>query len=277
MIYFNNLNLDFFPNAAVWIKIIGAGKTGINALSYIKDVDKDNSFVTLAVPDKNFIANSRAEILDFISGTNWLLVIADIEDVEDLSIAECIGEIKSHCELITSIILCPSAEDERLKNIPDNFGTWIILPKDKIAATGLTNNEIIYQIIDKITCVQSMDILIGLDFADVVATLKNGGRACIGFSKSVDAENNSLVAVKNALKSPLFIEDIGKAKKVLLAFVGNVEFLIMLEANEAATFLDNELPQSENIFDGVLFQVVRDDNSPDGVTAFVLATNFEEI
>ena len=212
-----------------WIKIIGVGKNGINALSYFKDVDKDNSFTALAVSDKNFIANSRAEILNFISGTDWC-----------------------------------------------NFGTWIILPADKISATGLTNNEIIYQVVDKITCIQSRNCVIGMDFTDVVTTLENQGRACIGFGESLDAENNSLAAVKNALKSPLFIEDIGKAKKCLLVFVGNTDSLSMLEANEADTFLNHELSQSENIWDGTLFQVVSDDTANDGVTAFVLATKFEK-
>ena len=247
MIFFDSLEAE-------WIKIIGVGKTGINALSYFKDVDKDNSFTVLAVPDKNFIANSRAEILNFISGTDWLFVIIDIEDIKDLNIAECIKEFKSlpKLPLATSIILSPSAEDARIKNIDSNFGTWIILPKDKIAATGLTNNEIVYQVVDKITFIQSRNCVIGMDFTDVVTTLENQGRACIGFGESLDAENNSLAAVKNALKSPLFIEDIGKAKKCLLVFVGNTDSLSMLEANEADTFLNHELSQSENIWDGTL-------------------------
>ncbi|MBQ6130763.1 MAG: hypothetical protein IJL12_00235, partial [Selenomonadaceae bacterium] len=168
------------------------------------------------------------------------------------------------------------AEDARIKNIDSNFGTWIILPKDKIAATGLTNNEIVYQVVDKITFIQSRNCVIGMDFTDVVTTLENQGRACIGFGESLDAENNSLAAVKNALKSPLFIEDIGKAKKCLLVFVGNTDSLSMLEANEADTFLNHELSQSENIWDGTLFQVVSDDTANDGVTAFVLATKFEK-
>ena len=56
-----------------------------------------------------------------------------------------------------------------------------------------------------------------MDFDDVVRTIGNGRRACIGFGKSLDAGNPALDAVKNALKSPLFIEDIGKAKKFFLS------------------------------------------------------------
>ena len=118
--------------------------------------------------------------------------------------------------------------------------------------------------------------LIGMDFIDVVAMLENQGRACIGFGESLDAENNSLAAVKNALKSPLFIEAVGKAKKGLLVFFGNNEFLSMMDVNEAADFLNGELLQSGDIFDGILWQVVSNETANDGVTVFVLATNFEK-
>ena len=286
------------------IKVIKAGERGVCF---------DSSLDILIVTDQD-VDGLREKISAFISGTDWLFVIADVEDLSLAEkVAECIKEFKSlptspsfslpyysmpceitksgkiinrgelltreiKCPLVTSIILCPSAEDARLKNINSNFGTWIILPKDKIAETGLTNGEIIYQVIEKITCIVPMNCLclIGMDFIDVVEKLENQGRACIGFGESLDAENNSLAAVKNALKSPFFIEDIGKAKKGLLIFVGNNESLNMMDVNEAADFLNGKLRQSEDICDGILWQVVSDETANDGVPAFVLATNFEK-
>ncbi len=98
----------------------------------------------------------------------------------------------------------------------------------------------------------------------------NFGKACIGFGESLDAENNSLQAAKNALKSPLFIAEIGKAKKIFLVFVGRIEFFSMPEMNEAAIFLDELMSLEE-----VLWQADADESfDKDGVTAFVLATNF---
>ena len=108
-------------------------------------------------------------------------------------------------------------------------------------------------------------------------TIGNFGRACIGFCESLDAENNYLAAVKNALQSPLFIEDIGKAQKVLLVFVVKKrrEFVNMLQAIEAAVFLYQFFnPASEDYLD-ILWQVLIDETSADGVTAFVLVTNFD--
>ena len=252
-----------------WIKIVGIGETGASASNYFGEIGNEIFPERLIIADKDEVDDSRTKILDFITEAYWLFAITDIEDLElAAQVAECVKESRA---LLTFLILCPSAEDARLADIPDSFGTWIILPENKIAAVGLTPDEVMYQVIDKITCIVSFNCLIGLDFADVKATLKNRGRACVGFAE----ENNSLIAVKNALKSPLFIEDIRQAKKCLLVFVGNLESFSMLEANEASTFL-NELRQPEDIFDGTLLQVVHDDTANYSSMAFVLATDFDE-
>lgn len=265
-----NPEYDFFP----CINILGIGETGANASNYFGEIGNEIFPERLIIADKDEVDDSRTKILDFITEAYWLFAITDIEDLElAAQVAECVKESRA---LLTFLILCPSAEDARLADIPDSFGTWIILPENKIAAVGLTTNEVIYQVIDKIICIVSFNCLIGLDFATVVATLKNCGRACVGFAEQrLDAENNSLAAVKKALKSPLFIEDIRQAKKCLLVFVGNLESFSMLEANEASTFL-NELRQPEDIFDGTLLQVVHDDTANYSSMAFVLATDFDE-
>ena len=256
------------------IKIIGIGVTGASALAYFDDVAGDVFPERLIISGKDDVDDSRDKISDLIAGCAWLFVITDIDDLEVA--AQFAASIKESKALLTFLILCPSAEDVRLANIPESFGTWIILPEDKIAATGLTTDEVMYQVIDKITCIESENYLIGLDFADVISTLANCGRACVGFAEqSLAAENNSLAAVKNALKSPLFIEDIRQAKKCLLVFVGNLESFSMLEANEADTFL-NELRQPKDIWDGTLLQVIHDDTANYNAMAFVLATKFEK-
>ena len=81
--------------------------------------------------------------------------------------------------------------------------------------------------------------------------------------------------MKNALQSPLFLEDIRHAKKALIVFIGGVDFLNMLEMNEAANFLD-ELRQAD-CDDITLWQVDVDEPfDKDSVAAFVLATNFKK-
>lgn len=259
---------DKFPSG---IKIVCIGETGASASNYFGEIGNEIFPERLIISGKDDIDDSRTKILDFITGTFWLFAITDIEDLKIAAqVAACVEESKA---LLTFLILCPSAQDARLANIPDSFGTWIVLPEDKIAATGLTTDEVMYQVIDKIICIVSENCLIGLDFADVKATLENRGRACVGFAE----ENNSLAAVKNALKSPLFIEDIRQAKKCLLVFVGNLESFSMLEANEAANFLYERFnSDTEDLYNWVPLQVVHDDAANYSSMTFVLATDFEK-
>ena len=279
-----NPEYDFFP----CINILGIGATGVNVLNYFGEVADDIFPARLIISDKN--ADLQAKISDFIiDETIWLFVIMDVEDLElakkvakIVEVSENLTTAPSYDEfkfpLVTFLILCPTADDVRLKDIPSEFGTWIVLPEDKISESGLTKNAAIYRAVNMTTSItpvlKKRFNFIGMDFAEIPRTIGNAGRACIGFGKSVDAENNSIQAVKNALKSPLFIEDIRYAKKALLVFVGGVDFLSMLDMNEASTFLD-ELRQADGD-DITLWQVDVDEPfDKDGVAAFILATKFD--
>jgi len=280
---------DFdFDDSFPWLRVIGVGEVGASAVSYFKAADTDDVFGTLAVPDKNFLADSRAEILKFIADAYWLFAVADVDDLE-IAAQVAAGIEQPNYKLKTFLILCPTAEDVRLADIPDNFGTWIILPKDKIAALGLTNDEIILRTVNMATSIapgakkrpqlrggKKVGYLVGRDILDVATVTGNCGKACIGFGESLDAENNSLQAVKNALKSPLFIEDIRHAKKILIVFVVRYEFLSGREAAEASIFL-RELSNidPEEAF-AILWQADVYETAADGVAAFVLATKFDD-
>ena len=280
-----NPEYDFFP----CINILGIGATGANALNYFGEVADDIFPARLIISDKD--ADLQKKISDFIiDETFWLFVITDVEHLEVAAqVAKSIEESKSlptarsdlfdefKLPLVTFLILCKSAEDVRLADIPADFGTWIILPEDKIAESGLTKNTMIYRAVNMTTSIipimKKRFNFIGMGFEIVVDKIGNFGKACIGFGESLDAENPALDAVKKALKSPLFIEDIAKAKKCLLVFVGSIDFLNMLQMNEAATFLDKL--RKANGDDITLWQVDVDEPfDKDGVAACVLATDF---
>lgn len=296
--------IDEELDSFISIKIIGIGASGASASNYFIEVGNDFFPERLIVSDENDVADLQEKI----ARVNWLFVIMDIEDLELAEkVAKIIEKTKTPMNqlgyqfpLITFLILCPTAEDVRLADIPDNFSTWIILPEDKIDETGLTSNELIYQIISvNVSLVMTVNMseihspedlkkisslsrrernyVVGMDIIDVMETIGNFGRACIGFGESLDAENAPLVAVKNALQSPLFIEDIGKAQKVLLVFVVNKrrEFVNMLQVNEAVQFLYELFNSASEDYLPILRQVLIDETSADGVTAFVLATNFD--
>ena len=239
-------------------------------------------------PIKKFLTDSRAEILKFVTDAYWLFAVADVDDLElAAQVAACIEQ--PNYKLKTFLILCPTADDVRLADIPDNFGTWVILPKDKIAALSLTPAETIRRTVNMATSIapgakkrptlrgsKKVGYLVGRDLVDVATVTGNGGKACIGFGESLDAENNSLQAVKNALKSPLFIEDIRRAKKFLLVFVVRYEFLNAREINEASIFLRELSNADPEAAFASLRQADVYETAADGVAAFVLATKFDD-
>ena len=274
-------------------KFIGIGVAGASVSDYFSEVGNDLFPERLIVSNKDDVAGLQAKI----ARVDYLFVIMDIEDLElAAKVAKSIEKRKTtlgyQFPLTTFGILCPSAADARLADIPKNFDTWIIFPKDKIAECGLTSNELINRTINVTASLvlkgrlkslnpRELNWLFSMDILDVIDTIGNCGKACIGFGKSLDAENPALDAVKKALKSPLFIEDIRKAKKILLVFVMRRELYIgksisAMGLDEAVTFLDELIdPDPEDSFP-ILFQVLFDETFGDGVTAFVLATNFEK-
>lgn len=280
--------IDEDPDDFISIKIIGIGASGASALNHFSEVGNDFFPERLIVLNKDDIDGLQMKIAD----VDWLFVIMDVEDLNlATKVAKIIEKTKPpktslgyQFPLITFLILCPSAADVRLADIPDSFGTWVIFPKDKVAETGLTSNELIYRTINVTVSMhvkgkfnplnhREINYVFGMDILDFMDTIGNFGRACIGFGESLDAENNSLAAVKNALQYPLFVEDIGKAKKGLLIFVVKQESVNTMKVIEAAAFLE-ELMYPEDDW-RLLLQVLIDETYCDGVTAFVLATNFD--
>ena len=274
---------DEYFYQSISAKFIGIGAVGASASNYFSEVGNDLFPERLIVSNKDDLVGLQAKI----ARVDYLFVIMDIEDLElAAQVAKIIENNKTPKSLLgyqfpltTFGILCPSAADARLADIPKNFGTWIILPEDKIAESGLTKNTVIYRAVNMTTSIipimKKRFNFIGMSFEIVVDKIGNFGKACIGFGESLDAENPALDAVKKALKSPLFIEDIAKAKKCLLVFVGSIDFLNMLQMNEAATFL-NKLRKA-NGDDITFWQVDLDEPfDKDGVAAFVLATDFKK-
>ena len=126
--------LDQFLSA----KFIGIGASGASVSKYFSEVGND------LFPERSIVYNEDdvAGLQTKIARVDYLFVITDIEDLE---LAESVAKIieESKIFLTTFGILCPSADDVRLADIQKKFGTWIILPRDKISETGLTSNELI--------------------------------------------------------------------------------------------------------------------------------------
>lgn len=112
--------------------------------------------------------------------------------------------------------------------------------------------------------------LINMDFADVKATLKNGGVAIMSTGYG-EGENRVTKAIEDALRSPLLNNnDVFNAKKVLLNLsYGEDAALMMLELNEISEFMSKF---SEGV--EALWGVIKDETLDDKVKITLLATGF---
>ncbi len=111
---------------------------------------------------------------------------------------------------------------------------------------------------------------INVDFADVETVMKNSGVAIMG-SSTASGENRALMAIQQALESPLLnSNDIRGAKNILLNITSGVDEITMDEVGEVTDFVQETVGSSASIIWGT----GSDDNLQDQVNVTIIATGF---
>ena len=163
---------------------------------------------------------------------------------------------------------------EKLKNDVD---TLIVIPNDKLLSivdrrTTMPDalckaDEVLQQGVQGITDLINTPALINLDFADVRTVMKDKGIAHIGIGIG-KGDDKCVEAVKAAITSPLLETTIDGATHVIINISGEIS---LIEANEAASYVQELAGESANIIFGAMY----DDTSPDTVTITVIATGLQ--
>jgi len=111
---------------------------------------------------------------------------------------------------------------------------------------------------------------INVDFADVETVMKNSGVAVMG-SSSASGENRAIMAIQQALESPLLnSNDIRGAKNILLNITSGVEEITMDEVGEVTDFVQETVGSSASIIWGT----GSDESLGDKVSVTIIATGF---
>ncbi len=111
---------------------------------------------------------------------------------------------------------------------------------------------------------------INVDFADVETVMKDSGVAIMG-SSSASGENRALLAIQQALESPLLnSNDIRGAKNILLNITSGVDEITMDEVGEVTDFVQETVGLSASIIWGT----GSDTNLQDQVNVTIIATGF---
>ncbi len=164
---------------------------------------------------------------------------------------------------------------DRLK---DNVDTLIVIPNDRLLEivdrrTTMPEalkkaDEVLQQAVQGITDLINVPGLINLDFADVQTVMTDKGIAHIGIGKA-RGDDKAIEAVKQAVSSPLLETTIEGASHVIINISGDIG---LMEANEAASYVQELAGDSANIIFGAMY----DESVQDEATITVIATGLDQ-
>ena len=209
------------------------GGTGTGATPVIAKLAKDMGVLTVAIVTKPFRFEAKQRMTNAINGINKLK------------------------DNVDSLIVIPN---DKLLELVDRRTT---MPEALKKA-----DEVLLQAVTGITDLINVPGLINLDFADVQTVMKDKGVAHIGIGKA-KGDDKAIEAVKQAVASPLLETSIEGATDVIINVSGDIS---LIEANEAASYVEELAGENANIIFGAIF----DEKAQDECTITVMATGISE-
>ncbi len=209
------------------------GGTGTGAAPVIAGIAKDMGILTVGIVTKPFRFEAKQRMTNALEG---------------------ISHLREH---VDALIVIPN---DKLLELVDRRTT---MPEALKKA-----DEVLLQAVTGITDLINVPGLINLDFADVQTVMKDKGIAHIGIGKS-KGDDKALEAVKQAVASPLLDTSIEGASDVIINVSGDIS---LIEANEAASFVEELAGENANI----IFGAIYDEKAQDECTITVIATGIVE-
>ncbi|MDD3173685.1 MAG: cell division protein FtsZ [Herbinix sp.] len=230
---------------------------------------------------------SREQLTEIIKGSDMVFVTCGMGGGTGTGAAPVVAQIAKDLGILTVGIVTKPFKFEaktRMTNavsgidrLKENVDTLIVIPNDKLLEivdrrTTMPDalrkaDEVLQQGVQGITDLINVPGLINLDFADVQTVMKDKGVAHIGIGIG-SGDDKCIDAVKQAITSPLLETTIQGASHVIINISGDIS---LIEANEAATLVQELAGDSANIIFGAMF----DDVNPDTATITVIATGLD--
>lgn len=231
---------------------------------------------------------SREELTEVIKGCDMVFVTCGMGGGTGTGAAPVVAQIAKDMGILTVGVVTKPFKFEGKQRMTNALGgidklkqhvdTLIVVPNDKLlevsdkrtsmAEAFCMADQVLQQGVQGITDLINMPALINLDFADVVTVMQDKGIAHIGVGTG-KGETKCLDAVQQAITSPLLETSIDGASHVIINVSGDIG---LLEANEAATYVQEMTGEDANI----IFGAMMDEEHTDTVTITVIATGLEE-
>lgn len=232
---------------------------------------------------------NREELTDLIKGADMVFVTCGMGGGTGTGAAPVVANISKQLGILTVGIVTKPFKFEakaRMNNaisgiekLKENVDTLIVIPNDKLLEivdrrTTMPDalrkaDEVLQQGVQGITDLINVPGLINLDFADVQTVMKDKGIAHIGIGMG-GGDDKAVEAVQQAITSPLLETTIQGASHVIINISGDIS---LIEANEAATYVQELAGESANIIFGAMY----DETTPDAATITVIATGLEDV
>ncbi len=230
---------------------------------------------------------SREQLTELVKGADMVFVTCGMGGGTGTGAAPIVAQIAKEMEILTVGIVTKPFKFEaktRMTNaiagidrLKEHVDTLIVIPNDKLLEivdrrTTMPDalkkaDEVLQQGVQGITDLINVPGLINLDFADVKTVMKDKGIAHIGIGVGV-GDDKCIEAVKQAITSPLLETTIQGASHVIINISGDIS---LVEANDAATLVQELAGESANIIFGAMY----DDTNPDTAAITVIATGLD--
>lgn len=233
---------------------------------------------------------SREKLKDEISGADMVFITAGEGGGTGTGAAPIVAEVAKETGALTVAVVTKPFEfegtkrklvaDDGIQKLREKVDTLIIVPNQKILQvvdrkTPILEafkkiDSVLHQGVRGIAELVTVPGLINVDFADVRAVMSNAGTALMGMGVG-SGEKRAMVAIKQAISSPLLDVSIEGAKGVLFNIVGGPD-LSMNEVDEAVSIIAKTVDQDADI----IFGAVIDERMIDQIKITMIATKFDE-
>lgn len=233
---------------------------------------------------------SREKLKEEITGADMVFITAGEGGGTGSGAAPIIAEISRETGALTVAVVTKPFDfegakrkiiaDDGIQRLREKVDTLIVVPNQKILQvvdkkTPILEafkkiDSILHQGVRGIAELVTTPGLINVDFADVKTVMSNAGTALMGMGIG-SGEKRAMVAIKQAISSPLLEVSIEGAKGVLFNIIGGPD-LSMNEVDEAVSIIAKTVDPDADI----IFGAVIDERMIDQIKITMIATKFDE-
>lgn len=218
---------------------------------------------------KKAAEESKQEILESFKDADMVFITCGLGGGTGSGASPVIAEISKELSILTiAVVTTPFSfegperkkiAESALKNLKGKVDSLLVISNDKllkiidekttVANAFLRCDDVLREAVQSITNLILVPGIINIDFASVLAIMKNSGHALFGVGKT-SGENRAVRAAELAINSPLLDFSIKGAKGILFSVSGND--VSLTEIKEAARIITENADEKAQIIFGAV-------------------------